>query len=107
MMDRFRPFGIGLPRYEDIDPKTHQLAQEVILNKSEDGNHVERFLEYAEQVRKPPAPASAGPVMKMEKTTAEQHSTFLRSLKDCEAEHVQPKPGCQAVDPCIQAFCVR
>ena len=92
----------GLPRLRTlvISPKTHQLAEEVILNKSEDGNHVERFLENAEQVRKPSAPAPAGPVMKMEKSTAEQQSTFLRSLKDYEAEHVQPKPRCQAVDPC-------
>ncbi|CAE7027101.1 mtr [Symbiodinium natans] len=93
----------GLPRYEDIDPKTRTLAEEVILNKSEDGNHVERFLDYAEQVKKPPAPAPAGPVLKIEKSSPEQQSAFLRSLKDtvsCEAEHVQPKPGCKLVDPC-------
>ena len=93
----------GLPRYEDIEPKTRALAEEVILNKSADGNHVERFLEYAEQVKKPPAPAPAGPVLKIEKSTAEQQSAFLRSLKEtvsCEAEHVQPKSGCKLVDPC-------
>ena len=35
------------------------------------GNHVERFLEYAEKVKNPPA-APAGPVLKIEKSTAEQ-----------------------------------
>jgi len=27
----------GLPRYEDIEAKTRKLAEEVILNKSDDG----------------------------------------------------------------------
>eukprot|EP00931_Biecheleriopsis_adriatica_P110612 TRINITY_DN848_c0_g1_i8.p1 TRINITY_DN848_c0_g1~~TRINITY_DN848_c0_g1_i8.p1 ORF type:complete len:1076 (-),score=345.69 TRINITY_DN848_c0_g1_i8:269-3496(-) len=49
----------GLPRYEDIDAHTRKLAEEVILNKSADGKHVERFLEFAENVRKP-APAASG-----------------------------------------------
>ena len=67
------------------------------------GNHVERFLEFAEKVKNPPAPAPAGPTLKIEKSTAEQQATFLRSLKEtvtCEAEHVVPKPGCARVDPC-------
>jgi len=50
----------GLPRYQDIDANTRKLAEEVILNKSEDGKHVERFLEYAEAVRKPAASAGGG-----------------------------------------------
>ena len=41
----------GLPRYSDIDAHTRKMADEVILNKSADGKHVERFLEYAEQVK--------------------------------------------------------
>jgi 5-methyltetrahydrofolate--homocysteine methyltransferase len=44
----------GLPRYEDIDAKTRQLCEEVILNKSADGKHVDRFLEFAETVKNPP-----------------------------------------------------
>ena len=67
------------------------------------GNHVERFLEFAEKVKNPPAPAPAGPTLKIEKSTAEQQATFLRSLKEtvtCEAEHIKPKPGCARVDPC-------
>eukprot|EP00933_Yihiella_yeosuensis_P015814 TRINITY_DN13673_c0_g1_i1.p1 TRINITY_DN13673_c0_g1~~TRINITY_DN13673_c0_g1_i1.p1 ORF type:complete len:827 (+),score=235.85 TRINITY_DN13673_c0_g1_i1:172-2481(+) len=47
----------ALPRYCDIDEKSRKLAEEVILNKSDDGKHVERFLEFAEQVKKP-APAA-------------------------------------------------
>jgi len=50
----------GLPRYTDIDPNTRKLAEEVILNKSADGKHVERFLEFAENVRKPAPAAGAG-----------------------------------------------
>jgi 5-methyltetrahydrofolate--homocysteine methyltransferase len=51
----------GLPRYQDIDETTRKLCEEVILNKSPDGKHVERFLEFAENVRKPaPAAAPAG-----------------------------------------------
>jgi 5-methyltetrahydrofolate--homocysteine methyltransferase len=44
----------GLPRYTDIDAKSRKLCEEVILNKSADGKHVERFLEYAELVKNPP-----------------------------------------------------
>merc|ERR1719162_2076073 len=44
----------GLPRYSDIDANTRQLCEEVILNRSHDGNHVERFLEFAERVKNPP-----------------------------------------------------
>merc|ERR1719456_868981 len=46
----------GLPRYIDIDENTRKMCDEVILNKSADGNHVERFLEFAEKVKTPPAP---------------------------------------------------
>jgi 5-methyltetrahydrofolate--homocysteine methyltransferase len=50
----------GLPRYTDIDANTRKLCEEVILNKSADGKHVERFLEFAEQVKNPPKGAAAG-----------------------------------------------
>jgi len=51
----------GLPRYQDIDENTRRLCEEVILNKSADGKHVERFLEFAEAVKNPPkvAPGAA------------------------------------------------
>merc|ERR1719421_351954 len=49
----------ALPRYSDIDPHLRKLAEEVILNKSEDGKHVERFLEFAELVKNPPKGAGA------------------------------------------------
>merc|ERR1719333_2018204 len=49
-----------LPRYMDIDSKTRKLCDEVILNKSDDGKHVERLLEFAELVKKAKdAPAAA------------------------------------------------
>mmetsp|Transcript_69181 Transcript_69181/g.156889 ORF Transcript_69181/g.156889 Transcript_69181/m.156889 type:complete len:1274 (+) Transcript_69181:67-3888(+) len=51
----------SLPRYTDIDANTRKLCEEVILNNSADGKHVERFLEFAENVKKPaPAAAAAG-----------------------------------------------
>jgi 5-methyltetrahydrofolate--homocysteine methyltransferase len=50
----------GLPRYEDIDANTRKLCEEVILNKSADGKHVERFLEFAESAKNPPKTAAAG-----------------------------------------------
>jgi len=31
----------GLPRYEDIEANTRKLAEEVILNKSDDGSYDE------------------------------------------------------------------
>merc|ERR1719265_1650967 len=49
----------GLPRYEDIDENTRKLCEEVILNKSKDGKHVERFLEFAESAKNPPKTAAA------------------------------------------------
>merc|ERR1712190_355225 len=48
----------GLPRYQDIDENTRKLCEEVILNKSADGNHVERFLAFAENAKKPAASAA-------------------------------------------------
>ena len=40
-----------LPLYEDIDTELRELLTEVILNKSEKGDHVERLTAYAENVR--------------------------------------------------------
>jgi len=50
----------GLPRYQDIDAHTVKLCEEVILNKSDDGKHVDRFLEFAENAKNPPKAAAAG-----------------------------------------------
>jgi len=53
----------------------------VILNNSTDGNHVERFLEFAELVKNPPkAPPTAaqGPPIKIEKSSPDQQKDFLR-----------------------------
>merc|ERR1719171_177271 len=95
----------ALPRYEDIDASTRKLCEEVILNKSADGKHVERFLEFAERVKNPPpAPVAApAPVMKIEKSTAAQQKEALRSLKDtvtCTADHIAPDEGAGLRDIC-------
>ncbi|CAK0906682.1 unnamed protein product, partial [Prorocentrum cordatum] len=96
----------GLPRYTDIDENTRKLCEEVILNNSTDGQHVERFLEFAERVKNPPAapaPVAAAPPIKIDKSTPEQQQSYLKSLKcevSCEAEHVTPKPGAAPPDPC-------
>jgi len=50
----------SLPRYHDIDANCRKLCEEVILNKSDDGKHVDRFLEFAEKVKNPPKDAPAG-----------------------------------------------
>ena len=60
-------------------------------------------MEYAEEVKRPPAPAAAGPVLQIEKSSLAQQIEFLRSLKgtvSCDAEHVKPEPGCEALDVC-------
>ena len=41
----------ALPIYTDIETELRELCEEVILNVSEDGNHVERFLKKAEAVK--------------------------------------------------------
>lgn len=40
-----------IPIFEDIEPNLRQLLEEVILNKSEDGNHVQRLIDWAEEER--------------------------------------------------------
>ena len=40
-----------LPVYDDIDPTMRNLVEDVILNKSEDGKHVERLIDYAEKLK--------------------------------------------------------
>lgn len=40
-----------IPIYEDIEPNLRKLLDEVILNKSEDGNHVQRLIDWAEEER--------------------------------------------------------
>lgn len=40
-----------IPIYEDIDKKLRAMLDEVILNTSEDGNHVQRLIDWAEEER--------------------------------------------------------
>ena len=93
----------GLPRYQDIDENTRKLCKEVILNKSGDGNHVERFLEFAERARNPPAAPVAAPALTIKKSSAIKQKKALRSLEvhvDCSAEHIQPEAGVGLGDVC-------
>jgi len=93
----------SLPRYEDIDARSRALCEEVILNKSTDGNHVERFLEYAEKVKNPPAAPAAAPALTILKSTPAQQKELLRSLTcevSCEAEHVVAEASAGMADIC-------
>ena len=40
-----------LPVYEDINPELRQMLTEVILNKSADGEHVQRLITYAQRMK--------------------------------------------------------
>lgn len=40
-----------LPVYDDIEPEMKDLIEDVILDRSEDGKHVERLLEFAEKLK--------------------------------------------------------
>jgi 5-methyltetrahydrofolate--homocysteine methyltransferase len=41
----------NLPVYDEIDPTMRKLVEDVVLNQSSDGKHVERLIEYAEQLK--------------------------------------------------------
>ena len=57
---------------------TPTLMRRVILNKSDDGKHVDRFLEYAEAVKNPPKlEVLAGPALEINKSTAIEQKDFL------------------------------
>jgi len=55
-----------LPVYDDIEPQMKSLIEDVILNKSSDGKHVERLLEFAEKLKN-----SSSKNTKKEKTVEE------------------------------------
>ncbi len=55
-----------LPVYDDIEPEMKRLIEDVILNRSEDGKHVEKLLEYAEKLKN-----SSSKTVKKEKTVEE------------------------------------
>ena len=42
----------NLPVYDDIEPKLVKLIEEVVFNKSEDGEHVFRLIDYAKEEQK-------------------------------------------------------
>merc|ERR1719313_1116170 len=41
----------NIPIYEDIEPNLRKLLDELILNKSETGDHVQRLIDWAEEER--------------------------------------------------------
>jgi len=71
----------SLPRYEDIDANTRKLCEEVILNKSDDGNHVERFLQFAEQCKNPAPAAAAGKGGEAAAKDAWRNGTYTERLQ--------------------------
>lgn len=40
-----------LPVYDDIEPELKDIIEEVVWNKSEDGQHVERLIAYAQKAK--------------------------------------------------------
>lgn len=40
-----------IPVYDDIEPNLRKMLDEVVLNKSEDGNHVQRLIDWATEER--------------------------------------------------------
>merc|ERR1719443_1050164 len=70
----------SLPRYSDIDANTRKLCEEVILNKSADGNHVERFLAFAEKVKNPPKGTAGAQEEAGAKGEAWRSGTYIERL---------------------------
>ena len=93
-------------RYEDVEPEAREFFEEVILNQSADGDHVERSLEFAGKVRNPPAATAAALVafpLRIERSTPEQQREFLRSLTckmKYKVEHVVLKSGASTTGVC-------
>ena len=50
----------AMPIYEDIEQPMLDYIEEVVLNKSEDGGHVERLLKFAEEEKERKAAGGAG-----------------------------------------------
>merc|ERR1719472_734179 len=52
----------GMPIYEDIEQPMRDYVEEVVLNYSEDGGHVERLLKFAEEEKERKEAAGPGGV---------------------------------------------
>ena len=49
-----------LPVYDDIEPELRKILEEVIWNRSEDGHHVDRLINYAQRFKDELDAAKAG-----------------------------------------------
>lgn len=49
-----------LPVYDEIETELREILEQVIWNKSEDGNHVERLINYAQKSKDELDAAKAG-----------------------------------------------
>merc|ERR1719382_800156 len=68
-----------MPIYEDIEQPMRGYIEEVVLNESEDGEHVERLLKFAEEEKKKTSGGTAGKqVNKLEwrEKTVDQRLTY-------------------------------
>merc|ERR1719333_1561256 len=63
----------SLPRYNDIDETSRKLMEEVIMNKSADGQHVERMLKFAQDVKEDKDKPAGG---EQKKASAEEWRSF-------------------------------
>ncbi len=74
---------IVMLKYEELEPQLRLQCDEVLLNKSDDGNHVERFLEMAEEMKRKLDEEKARKKKKAEKkeATSEEQSSYLKSLQ--------------------------
>merc|ERR1719387_777736 len=57
----------AMPIYEDIEQPMRNYIEEVVLNKSADGEHVERLLKFAEEEKEKKASGGAAPKSEKEK----------------------------------------
>eukprot|EP00398_MALV-I-01_sp_L67-1_P000538 gene538-38_t len=94
----------GLPPPVELDPKLRRLLTEVILNQSADGDHVERVLKYAQDVKEGKIGGDTSNPLQIKKSTPSQQKEFLANLKikpvPVESEYtVKPLPGKARVLP--------
>jgi len=97
-----------LPVYDDIDIELRKILEEVIWNKSEDGNHVERLITYAQKEKDELDAAKAGGTLQVKQVKVDEWRTkgveerlkhaLIKGIVDFieadteEARHLYPRP---------------
>lgn len=97
-----------LPVYDDIEPELRQILEQVIWNKSEDGNHVDRLINYAQKCKDELEAAKAGGTIQTKQKTVDEWRTknveerlkhaLIKGIVDFieadteEARHLYPRP---------------